>query len=99
MLIAVAAFCFAACGNSNANKEAAAETKAAHECTKAAEAQAEHKCANCAKNATAEAQAEHKCEGCKKNAEGANHECNKPADQKCEKCKQAEATKTAEQTK
>lgn len=85
LLVAVAALCLAACGNSNANKEGA-QTKAAHECTECTKAAAQA--------------AEHKCEGCKKNAaDSTKHECNKPADQQCAKCKEAAAKKAAEQAK
>ena len=94
LLMAAVAFVFAACGNTNSNKEAdCCETKAAsehvcnhgegHKCTKA---EGEHKC-NHAADST-----KHEC-----NHE--NGECNQPADKQCDKCKEAAAKKAAEQAK
>lgn len=86
--MAAVAFCFAACGNSNSNTEAAVETKAAaeHVCKHASDsthvcnhADSTHVCNHADSTAT------HECN----HAEG--EKCDKPADQKCEKCKQAEA--------
>lgn len=100
MLLAVAAFCFAACGNSNSNGEAAVETKAAehvcnhnhdgeHKCNHA-DSTAHHECNHAAADST-----KHECN----HAEGQEHECDKPADQKCDKCKEAEAAKATGEEK
>ena len=88
--MAAVAFAFAACGNSNSNKEAGCcETKAAehvcnhgegHKCTKA---EGEHKCNHAAADST-----KHEC-----NHE--NGECNQPADKQCDACKEAAAKKAA----
>ena len=94
LLMAALAFCFAACGNSNSNSEGAVETKAAeHKCT------AEHKCNHeadsvkheCNHNHAAADSTKHECGN---HAEG--EACDKPADQQCDKCKEA-AKKAAEQ--
>ena len=90
LLMAALAFCFAACGNSNSNNEAAVETKAAEEHVCNHNHEGEHKC-----NHAADSTATHECN----HEEGKEHECDKPADQKCDKCKQAEAEKAAEQAK
>ena len=90
LLMAAVAFCFAACGNSNSNNEAAVETKAAEEHVCNHNHEGEHKC-----NHAADSTATHECN----HEEGKEHECDKPADQKCDKCKQAEAEKVAEQAK
>lgn len=103
LLMAAVAFCFAACGNSNSNNEAAVETKAAEEHVCNHNHEGEHKCNHaadstkheCNHNHAADSTATHECN----HEEGKEHECDKPADQKCDKCKQAEAEKAAEQAK
>ena len=96
LLVAAVAFALASCGNSNSNKEAAAETKATehvcnhkhgegHECNH--DHEGEHKCNHAAADTT-----KHEC----------NHEtgeCNQPAEKQCDKCKEAAANKAAEQAK
>ena len=94
LLMAAVAFVFAACGNSNSNKEAdCCGTKATehvckhgegHECTKA---EGEHKCnhADSTKHECNHVNGEHKCN----KAEG-EHKCNHAADSTKHECNNAQ---------
>lgn len=104
LLMAAIAFCFAACGNSNSNSEGAVETKAAehqcsgdHKCSGEHKHEGEHKCnhaADSTKHECNHAAADSTKHECGNHAEG--EACDKPADQQCDKCKEA-AKKAAEQ--